>query len=113
MKATRTGALCGLIAAALLVSCEKKEAPRPPAPSAKASAQPAERFVSALRTEGLTDVRVDGTVLSVGIMNTPVTTPAVVRRLVEAGAGVESVVPEQPPLEDVYLKLIDPDGDAS
>jgi ABC-2 type transport system ATP-binding protein len=75
--------------------------------------QPAERFVSALRTEGLTDVRVDGTVLSVGVMNTPVTTPAVVRRLVEAGAGVESVVPEQPPLEDVYLKLIDPDGDAS
>jgi ABC-2 type transport system ATP-binding protein len=75
--------------------------------------QPAERFVSALRTAGLTDVRVDGATLSVSIANTPVTTPDVVRRLVEAGADVESVVPEQPPLEDVYLKLIEPGGDAS
>jgi ABC-2 type transport system ATP-binding protein len=75
--------------------------------------QPAEPFVSVLRTAGLSDVRVDGTVLSVSITNTPVTTPDIVRRLVEAGARVESVVPEEPPLEDVYLKLIDPDDETS
>jgi hypothetical protein len=35
--------------------------------------------------------------------------PALVRALVQAGAEIESVVPEQVPLEDVYLRLI---GDA-
>jgi len=30
----------------------------------------------------------------------------IVRRLVEAGAGVESVMPEERPLEDVYLELL-------
>ncbi len=69
-------------------------------------------FVTTLRAAGLSDIHADGTVLSVGIANTPVTTPDVVRRLVEAGASIESVVPEEPPLEDVYLKLVNPDGDA-
>jgi ABC-2 type transport system ATP-binding protein len=37
--------------------------------------------------------------------------PALVRALVNAGADVESVTPEQVPLEDVYLRLIgDEDG---
>jgi ABC-2 type transport system ATP-binding protein len=75
--------------------------------------QPAQPFVQVLRTAGLSDVRVEHPVLSVSITNTPVTTPDIVRRLVQAGAGVESVVPEEPPLEEVYLKLIDPDGEAS
>jgi hypothetical protein len=34
-------------------------------------------------------------------------TPDVVRLLVAAGAAIESVVPEEPPLEDVYLRLLD------
>ena len=75
--------------------------------------QPAERFVNVLRSVGLSDVRADGTALLVGTGNTRVTTPDVVRRLVESGAAVESVVPEQPPLEDVYLKLVTPDGQSS
>ncbi len=51
MNVTRTGALCALgAAAALLVSCEKKDAPRP-APSATASAQPAERYDRVERLE--------------------------------------------------------------
>ena len=33
--------------------------------------------------------------------------PALVKALVQAGAEIESVVPEQVPLEDVYLRLID------
>jgi hypothetical protein len=40
-------------------------------------------------------------------------TPDVVRRLVEAGASVESVMPEEPPLEDVYLKLLHSEDSAS
>jgi hypothetical protein len=32
---------------------------------------------------------------------------------VEGGAGVESVMPEEPPLEDVYLKLLHPDDEVS
>ena len=76
-------------------------------------AQPAEAFTEALRQAGLSDIRADGLVLSVGIANTPMRTPDVVRRLVEAGAGVESVTQEEPPLEDVYLKLLHPEGEAS
>ncbi len=72
--------------------------------------QPAEPFAAVLRAAGASDVRVDGSVLSVGIGNPPLTTPDVVRRLVEAGAGIESVIDEEPPLEDVYLKLLDPEG---
>jgi ABC-2 type transport system ATP-binding protein len=76
-------------------------------------AQPAEPFAGTLRQAGLADVAADGVVLSVGIAGTSLTTPDLVRRLVEAGAGIESVLPEEPPLEDVYLKLLNPEGQAS
>jgi ABC-2 type transport system ATP-binding protein len=75
--------------------------------------QAAEPFAVALRTAGASDIRVDGVVMSVGVANTPLTIPDVVRRLVEAGAGVESVMPEEPPLEDVYLKLLHPDDEVT
>jgi len=52
-------------------------------------------------------------VLLVGIAHSAMTTPDAVRYLVEAGAGIETVMPEEPPLEDVYLKLLNPSGDAS
>jgi hypothetical protein len=32
--------------------------------------------------------------------------PAIVRRLVAAGADIEEVVPDEPSLEDVYLRLL-------
>jgi hypothetical protein len=66
-----------------------------------------------LRSAGLSDVHVEGPVLLVGIANSAMTTPEVVRRLVEAGAGIETVMPEEPPLEDVYLKLLNPSSDVS
>ncbi len=75
--------------------------------------QPAEPFATHLRSAGLSDVRVEGPALLVGIANSTMTTPDVVRRLVEAGAGIETVMPEEPPLEDVYLKLLNPSGEAS
>ena len=73
-------------------------------------AQPAAPFVSVLLGAGLTDVTADGTTLGVDTRETPVTTPELVRRLVEAGAGIESVMTEEPPLEDVYLKLLHLEG---
>jgi ABC-2 type transport system ATP-binding protein len=75
--------------------------------------QPAERYTTVLRSAGLADIHVKGPVLLVGIANSAMTTPDVVRRLVEAGAGVETVMPEEPPLEDVYLKLLNPSGEPS
>ena len=75
--------------------------------------QAAEPFAAVLRAAGLSDVRAEGSVLLVGIANTAITTPEVVRRLVEAGASVETVMPEEPPLEDVYLKLLHPEAEAS
>jgi ABC-2 type transport system ATP-binding protein len=62
-------------------------------------------FVDALRTAGAGDVRVEGDTLSVGLAQ-GVTIPGLVRHLVGAGADITSVVPEQPPLEEVYLRLL-------
>jgi ABC-2 type transport system ATP-binding protein len=76
-------------------------------------AGPAEPFAAALRQAGVSDIRTDGASMSIAITGTPLTTPDVVRILVEAGASVESVMPEEPPLEDVYLKLLDPESEAS
>jgi ABC-2 type transport system ATP-binding protein len=73
--------------------------------------QPAEPYASRLRTVGFTDVEIDGRSLLVEMKDTPGTTPDLVRALVEAGAGVESVTPEERPLEDVYLKLLNPESD--
>jgi ABC-2 type transport system ATP-binding protein len=73
-------------------------------------AEPAERYAAVLRGAGLADVTTDGFVLSVALHGTSFTTPALVRRLVEAGANVDSVMPEEPRLEEVYLKLLRAEG---
>ena len=62
-------------------------------------------FCEPLRASGIADVRASGSVLSVGL-DGRTTTPVLVRRLVEAGASVESVVPEEASLEEVYLGLL-------
>jgi ABC-2 type transport system ATP-binding protein len=66
----------------------------------------ADRFGALLRRAGHPDVAADEGVLSIGV-NEGAAVPALVRRLVEAGADIESVVPESPPLEDVYLRLLE------
>jgi ABC-2 type transport system ATP-binding protein len=76
-------------------------------------AQSVEPFAAALQQAGVSDIRTDGVSMSVAIASTPLTTPDLVRTLVEAGARVESVIAEEPPLEDVYLKLLDPESTAS
>ena len=66
-------------------------------------------FAAILRSGGITDVRADGSSLSV-VPNGATATPDLVRMLVEAGARVESVVPDTPSLEDVYLRVLDGGG---
>jgi ABC-2 type transport system ATP-binding protein len=67
----------------------------------------AERYAPAVRAAGAGDVRCDGTAMSVALDSTGVDTPALVRALVHAGAAVVSVAPEEQPLEDVYLRLLE------
>jgi ABC-2 type transport system ATP-binding protein len=72
-------------------------------------ATPAQRFVQALQAAGIDDARVEGMEISVGLHGR-ITTPAIVRSLVEAGGEIESVALEQPSLEEVYLKLLHEEG---
>ena len=70
--------------------------------------QDANAFADTLRGSGLSDVRADGAWLS--LSEGTLTTPQIVRMLVDAGAGIEAVERDEPSLEDVYLKLLNPDG---
>lgn len=72
----------------------------------------ATRFGDGLRALGLADLRIDGCEISAALGSGPVTTAALVRHLVGAGASVESVIPEEPSLEDVYLRLLEKEGRA-
>ena len=63
-------------------------------------------FESAARAAGATDIRVDDRTMSIALDQEQVVTPRLVDALVRAGAGVMSVIPEQPPLEEVYLHLV-------
>ena len=60
-----------------------------------------------LRAAGAHDIRFDGNTMSIAVRSTDGETPALVRALVEAGADVVSVAPEEQPLEDVYLRLLE------
>ena len=70
----------------------------------------AERFVEILRAGGERDLSVNGHWLS--IAGATMTTPQIVRTLVEEGAGIEAVETEEPSLEDVYIKLLAGGGSA-
>ena len=67
---------------------------------------PDERFARALAGAGFSDVRPTADGLSVGVEDPRSSAPAIVRRLADAGADIISVTAEQPPLEDVYLRLL-------
>ena len=68
---------------------------------------PGDRFAAVLRDAGARDVRFEGSSVSVAAEGTPIATPALVRAMVEAGADIMSVTPEEPPLEEVYLRLLE------
>ncbi len=69
--------------------------------------QPAYRFVRVLRDAGFVDARDEGTSLSIGVDDAAAAAPQIVRALVEAGADIQTVTAEKPPLEEVYLRLLD------
>ena len=69
-------------------------------------AQAPEPFASAIGGPGISGVETHGTVLIVSIDSAAVRTPGVVRSLVDAGADILSVVPDEPSLEEVYLRLL-------
>jgi ABC-2 type transport system ATP-binding protein len=69
-------------------------------------AHDASAYLPLLRKAGIDDVIVNGAVMSVGF-NGQVTVPALVRGLVEHGADINAVVPEERSLEDVYLRLLE------
>ena len=72
--------------------------------------EPAERYAAMLRSDGLADARATGRLVSASLSGTSLSTPQIVRRLVEAGAGIEAVTQEEPALEDVYLKILHSEG---
>ncbi len=69
-------------------------------------ARDAASHVSFLRAEGINDVMVHGAVISVGL-NEHITVAGLVRRLIESGAAINAVIPEERSLEDVYLRLLE------
>jgi ABC-2 type transport system ATP-binding protein len=68
---------------------------------------PAEPSVAAVRACGFDDVRVENGTLSIGVDDAAARAPKIVKQLVAAGAHIQSVVPEEPPLEQVYLRLLE------
>ncbi len=68
-------------------------------------------FAALLRSSGIADARAEGQVLSVAPSGAATATPDLVRMLVDAGARIESVGLDTPPLEDVYLRVLE--GDAA
>ena len=70
-------------------------------------AGPADAYAQTLRDAGLADVRVNGDTLSIGPAGGGPRTPDIVRRLAGAGADIEAVEPEEPSLEQVYLRLLE------
>ncbi len=73
-------------------------------------ARDAERFAALVRAGGA-DVVVDGGAISIAMDDAAGTVPALVRQLVAAGADIEAVVRESAPLEQVYLRLLQQEGE--
>ena len=72
--------------------------------------QPAEQYVAAAAGPGVSDVRATDRSLSIATDDGRNRAPAIVRRLVTAGADIESVIPEERSLEEVYLRLLEDEG---
>lgn len=68
--------------------------------------QAAGAFVDVVARAGFDDIQTQDRTLSIAVGDQDAATPLIVRRLVEAGADVVSVVREQARLEDVYLRLL-------
>ncbi len=72
--------------------------------------QDARPFTLAAQGAGVRDAAGDGQRLIVSVDDLQMRTPALIRRLVAAGADILSVVADEPSLEDVYLRLLQDEG---
>ena len=68
--------------------------------------QPAAPFADVVAGAGFNDIQAHDQTLSIAVEDEDSATPIIVRRLVEAGADILSVVRERARLEDVYLRLV-------
>jgi ABC-2 type transport system ATP-binding protein len=73
-------------------------------------ASSAEPYVTVLHRSGITDVRLEEFAMSIGVDEPRTRAPDIVRELVHAGAPILAVMPEKPPLEEVYLRLLSESG---
>jgi ABC-2 type transport system ATP-binding protein len=64
------------------------------------------QYLATVHAAGARDVREDGHTLSIGLAPGGPPIPALVRALVQAGAGIEAVEREEASLEQVYLRLM-------
>jgi ABC-2 type transport system ATP-binding protein len=70
-------------------------------------------FVEAARAAGAAEISADANALRCTLGDVGRDTPALVRALVAAGAGITAVIPDEPRLEDVYLALVREPGGAT
>jgi ABC-2 type transport system ATP-binding protein len=68
------------------------------------------RFLNVLQQGGIHDVRAEGSVLSIAVKDAAAEAPDIVRALVQAGAAIQAVSPDEAPLEEVYLRLLSEDA---
>jgi ABC-2 type transport system ATP-binding protein len=71
-----------------------------------ADGPPVAELMTVAARAGARDVRRVDSSMSMVLEDPELGAPAVVRALVQAGAAIRSVFDEEPPLEDVYLRLL-------
>ena len=71
--------------------------------------EPAANYDAIVRATGATDVKTENHTLSVAVDGETPVAPAIVKALVDAGARIVSVIPEERTLEEVYLRLLQED----
>jgi ABC-2 type transport system ATP-binding protein len=69
-------------------------------------AEPAAKYEPVVRSEGTTDVTIDDRTMSIALDGDAIVSPVIVKALVDAGAKIVSVIPEERSLEEVYLRLL-------
>ena len=69
-------------------------------------AEPAAKYEPVVRSTGTADVKVEDRTMSIALDGDVLVSPAIVKALVDAGARIVSVIPEEPSLEEVYLRLL-------
>jgi len=72
--------------------------------------EPASRFAPVVQAAGAHDIKTEDNTISIAVDGDTPIAPVVVKALVDAGAGIISVIPEERPLEEVYLRLLKDDG---